>query len=134
MKYFTIEELIYSDTAKKHNIDNTPNASIKNNLIFLVDNILDKAREHFKKPIHINSGYRCLELNNKIGGSKTSSHLKGEAADIELGNKTISENKLLFDWIKDNCNFDQLIWEKRGAWIHVSLKKIGNRKQVFNIN
>lgn len=133
MQYFTIDELYYSDTANKYNIDNTPTSEVITNLTRLVDNILDKARAHFGKPIHVNSGYRCPELNEKIGGVKNSQHLKGEAADIELGSKTIEENKLLFDWIKSNCDFDQLIWEKGGAWVHVSCKEVGNRNRTLNL-
>ena len=133
MKYFTINELCYSDTAKRCNINNSPTSEVTTNLTRLVNNILDKAREHFGKPIHVNSGYRCQELNKKVGGAQFSHHLTGEAADIELGGKTIAENKLLFDWIKDNCDFDQLIWEKGGAWVHVSLKAFGNRKQILNL-
>ena len=133
MKYFTIKELCYSDTAERYNIDNSPTSEITTNLTRLVDNILDKAREHFGKPIHVNSGYRSSILNAKIGGAERSQHMKGEAADIELGSKTIEENRILFNWIKDNCDFDQLIWEKGGAWVHVSLKELNNRKQILNL-
>ena len=97
MKYFTIKELCKSSTAKQKGIDNTPNSEIVNNLTQLVDYILDPLREKYRKPITVNSGYRCPELNKAVGGSKTSQHLKGLAADITAGSPT--NNKKLFDRI-----------------------------------
>lgn len=135
MKYFTIEELCRSNTAKYYNIDNTPTKEVEANLIELVSNVLDPAREFLGKPIHINSGFRCEILNSHstIRGAKNSQHVEGKAADIKLGRGSKKENKVLFEWIKDNCKFDQLIWEKGGAWVHVSFNKKNNRKQVFSL-
>ena len=82
MKYFTIKELCNSSTAVKLNIDNTPNSEIVNNLEQLVYYILDPLREAFGKAIYVNSGYRCLNLNKAVGGSDTSQHCFGLAADI----------------------------------------------------
>ena len=108
MKYFTIKELCKSSTATLKRIDNTPNSEIVNNLEQLVDNILDPLREKYGKPIKVNSGFRCPELNKIVGGSKTSQHLTGFAADITAG--TVSENKKLFDLIQQlDLPFDQLI-------------------------
>lgn len=77
MKYFTIEELCKSSTAVRLGINNTPNSKIVNNLTLLVELILDPLREKFNKPIYVNSGYRCVDLNTAVKGSKTSSHLHG---------------------------------------------------------
>jgi len=127
MKYFTIEELTRTDTGLK----NVPNSVEIENLKYLVDKILDPAREALSVPIFVNSAFRSKKVNKAIGGASTSQHTKGEAADI-----TTKDNKKLFYWIRDNCEFDQLIWEfgtsKSPAWVHVSLKRNGkNRKEVL---
>ena len=83
MKYFTIEELTRSTTAQLRNIDNTPSPQVISNLTALVDNILDPLREAWGKPIRVNSGYRCPKLNSAVGGSATSEHRYGMAADIK---------------------------------------------------
>ena len=119
MKYFTIKELIKSTTATAKKIDNTPTKEVEDNLTKLVDKILDPLREAYGKPIKVNSGYRCPKLNRAVGGSATSQHVLGQAADITGGSKL--ENKILFDLIKSlKLPFDQLIWENGGVWVHVS--------------
>lgn len=131
MKYFTIKELCKSSTATQKGIDNTPNSEIVNNLIQLVDNILDPLRENFKKPILVNSGYRCLALNKAVKGSKTSQHLLGLAADITAGSS--QENKKLFDLIINlDLPFDQVIDEQNFKWVHVSFSK-NPRKQILHL-
>ena len=82
MKYFTLKELTRSTTATAKGIDNTPTPEVEKNLTLLVENVLDPLREIYGKPITVNSGYRCPELNKAVGGSKTSDHVKGFAADI----------------------------------------------------
>lgn len=129
MKYFSIEEMIKSDTAKAKGIGNTPSQEVIDNLTKLIEAVLDPLREWFGKPITVNSGYRCEALNKAVGGSKTSDHMTGRAADIDTGSK--EENKKLFDYIKDNLEFDQLIDEKNLAWVHVSFRENNNRKQVL---
>lgn len=127
MKYFTIQELTHSDTAIKNKIENMPNDSQMENLIALVENVLDPARELLGEPIRVNSGFRCPVLNKKVGGAPKSQHCKGQAADI-----TCYDNNKLFEIIKENLVFDQLIWEKGGQWIHISFRKDGtNRKQIL---
>nr|DAP92332.1 MAG TPA: peptidase [Caudoviricetes sp.] len=118
MKYFTIKELTKSSTAEAKGIDNTPTPEVERNLTALVDNILDGVREIYGKPITVNSGYRCPELNKAVGGSATSDHVKGFAADITGGSK--EENERLFNIIKHNFHFSQLIDEKNFSWVHVS--------------
>lgn len=131
MKYFTIKELCKSSTAIQRKIDNTPNSEIVNNLEQLVDNILDPLREAYGKPIKVNSGYRCEALNVAVGGSKTSQHRYGLAADITTGSRL--ENKKLFILAKQlNLPFDQLIDEKAYSWIHISFSK-NPRKQVLHL-
>ena len=129
MKYFSIEEMTKSDTAKAKGIDNTPSQEVIDNLTKLIEAVLDPLREWFGKPITVNSGYRCEALNKAVGGSNTSDHVTGRATDIDTGSK--EENKKLFDYIKDNLEFDQLIDEKNLAWVHVSFRENNNRKQVL---
>lgn len=131
MKYFTIKELCRSSTATQKGIDNTPNSEIVNNLTQLVDNILDPLREEYGKPIEVNSGYRCDALNKAVGGSKTSYHRFGLAADITAGNKF--ENKKLFILVQTlNLPYDQLIDEKGYSWIHISFST-KPRKQILHL-
>lgn len=99
MKYFSLTELTHSTKAKELHIDNTPfSYSIIDNLTNLIESLLDPIREMWGKPLHVNSGYRCLALNKAVGGKPTSQHLKGEAADITAGSK--ADNKKLFEMIK----------------------------------
>lgn len=136
MTYFSIEELCRSETAEAKGIDNSPSAVVRGNLEALVSNVLDPLREAFGKPIIVNSGYRSTLLNNSVGGAKNSQHTRGEAADITA--EDVKDNKQLFEIIRENLPFDQLIWEKGTrtypAWIHVSFKREGrNRKQILKI-
>ena len=133
MKYFTIRELIKSDTAIRRGIKNIPNRQEEQNLNALVDKILDPLREAYKKPIIITSGFRCEELNRLVGGSKTSQHRTGQAADIRTVLDTPEENKKLYDLIiKLDLPFDQLINEYDFDWVHVSFSE-KNRKQILKI-
>lgn len=133
MKYFSINELCRSDTANRLGIDNTPNEEVKANLIALIENVLDPIREWYGKPIYVNSGYRCPELNKAVGGVNNSQHVNGQAADIDVFDE--KENKKIFDYIVNYLNFDQCLWENNGAWIHVSYKREGgNRKQALSLN
>lgn len=130
MKYFTIEEMIKSSTATAKRIDNTPNQTVIDSLTKLIEAVLDPLREWYGKPIRVNSGYRCKALNKAVGSkAKKSQHLYGEAADITVGSKT--ENEKLFNYIKDNLPFDQLINESNFSWVHVSYREGRLRKQVL---
>ena len=133
MKYFTLNELIKSDAARRSKINNTPNKQEENNLIALVENILDPLREAYGKPIIVTSGFRCERLNKLVNGSKTSQHRYGQAADIRTVEDTVEENKKLFDLIQElNLPFDQLIDEYNFDWVHVSYSP-RNRKQILHI-
>lgn len=130
MKYFTIEEMTKSSTATAKHIDNTPNQTVIDNLTKLIEIVLDPLREWYGKPIRVNSGYRCEALNEAVGSkAKKSQHLYGEAADITAGSK--EENEKLFNYIKDNLEFDQLINESDFSWVHVSYREGRLRKQVL---
>ena len=131
MKYFSIKEMTKSNTATAEGIDNTPDQTITNNLIKLIEAVLDPLREWYGKPIIVNSGYRCEALNKAIGGAKSSQHMLGEAADITVGSK--EENEKLFNYIKDNLEFDQLINESDFSWVHVSYREGRLRKQVLEL-
>ena len=134
-KYTTLQELIKSNLAEVHKISNLPNSEQIRNLKLLCIEVFDKVREHFGKPIGITSGFRSIELNQRIGGSKNSQHMEGKAIDIDgdlLGGVC---NKDIFEYIKNNCTFDQLIWEfgseNAPDWVHVSYNKGVNRKQIL---
>ena len=126
--YFTNKELTESGTAKRLGIKNEPTKEQWTNLFAIRDNVLNPLREKFGKPIKITSGFRCPELKKAVGGKPTSQHTKGEAVDI-----VADDNKALFDLIKSNFDFDQLLNEHDYSWIHVSYRKSGNRNQVLHI-
>lgn len=122
-KNFTYDEMIHSATAKRLNIDNTPNARELENLKVLCQTVLQPIRDKRGSAITVTSGYRCPKLNALVGGSKTSQHAFGQAADITLGNPTL--NKKLFNMIVDMINkkeirVGQLIDEYNYRWLHIS--------------
>jgi len=135
-KHLTFEECTQSDTADKLGIrNNNPNDDVVENMKLLAENVFEPIREHFKTPIYISSMYRGLVLNQAIGGSLTSQHCSGQAMDIDMGDKGKPSNFEIFQYIKKNLDFDQLIYEfgtsKNPAWVHVSYSKTKNRKQVL---
>lgn len=137
-KNITLEEAIKSQVAIRDGIDNTPPKDVLLNMKHVAENVFEPIREHFGVPIAISSFYRCPELNKKVKGSSTSQHVKGEAIDIDADIFGKITNKQIFDFVKDNLDFDQLIWEygdsKNPSWVHVSLKRVGkNRKQILRI-
>ena len=133
MKYFTLTELTKSATATRFKIDNTPTAEAKQNLVNLVDKILDPLREAYGKPIVVTSGYRCPALNKRVGGSTSSQHMQGMAADIRTTSDLPQDNKKLYDLaIKLNLPFDQLINEYNFDWVHISYSP-RCRKQILAI-
>ena len=132
-KYFTLAEMCASDTAKEKGIKNQPTVTEVVNLCLLCTKVLDPLRKAMG-PITISSGFRCAALNKAVGGVRNSQHMKGQAADINIkGN--LAYGKKIFAWIKEYCEFDQLIWEHSKAgvyWVHVSYNLDGNRKQVID--
>lgn len=135
-KYITYLEAITSQTATRKGIVNIPGDKELINMQLVGIRVFDVIREHFNIPLRVSSFYRSLLLNNSVGGAKTSQHIKGQAIDIQ-GTGEVS-NKMIFDYVKDNLDFDQLIWEfgtdKNPAWVHVSyVSKDKNRKQILHI-
>ena len=132
-KNFNLSEFTRSQTASNHGIKNEPSEIEIENLRRLCVNILQPLRDQVGKAIKINSGYRSEELNKKVGGSKTSSHKKGEASDIECDQDR--ENVNLFLYIIENLDFDQLIIYKsttgQPRFVHVSYREGSNRNQAM---
>lgn len=129
-KYFTLEELIQSDTAKVRDIANTPTFDNVDNLKDLVKYVLEPLRELYNNPITVTSGYRSEALNKAVNGVKNSHHVLGCAADIVVG--SIEKNKQLFNLlINSNLQWTQAILEEGGKWIHVSYIKDNLKKQVL---
>ena len=130
MANFTLKELMASTTATAQKIPNVPTPEQEKNLQKLIDNILQPLRDAYGKPIQVNSGFRSPELNAFLKGSKTSQHMKGQAADITGGSK--AENKVLFNLIRSlNLPFCQLIDEKNLSWVHVSYDENNVKRQVL---
>jgi hypothetical protein len=129
---FSLKELTKSDTATRLGIDNTPDEEALDNLKTLCDKVLQPVREHFGKSVTVNSGYRSPESNAAVGGSKTSDHCKGQAADIEIDGLP---NPELAQWIMDNLDYTQLILEfytqgqPNSGWVHVSYDPNNLKKQ-----
>ena len=122
-KHISDKEGVYSITAIRCGIDNTPDKEHLDNMKLLAEKIFEPLRKWVGGPIRINSFYRGPELNKAIGGSSKSQHCKGQAMDIDdTGcHKTNAE---MYAWIKDNVDFDQMIWEfgddENPNWVHVS--------------
>ena len=137
-KHITLAEATKSNTAIRLGISNQPTEEHLANMKYLAESIFEPLREHFGKPIAVSSFYRSDALNRSVNGSMTSQHLTGEAMDIDaqiFGGVTNAE---VFDWIRANCKFDQLIWEAGTVyepdWVHVSLtSKRANRGQVLRM-
>tara|TARA_Y100001937_G_scaffold24158_1_gene34725 strand:- start:2705 stop:3166 length:462 start_codon:yes stop_codon:yes gene_type:complete len=119
----TYAEAIHSQTAKRRGIDNTPTAKQVEVMKLTAEKIFEPLRKFVGGPIKVNSFFRSAELNKAIGGSKTSQHCKGQAIDIDdvFGHKTNAE---MYNWVKENLNFDQMIWEfgtdMNPNWVHIS--------------
>ena len=134
-KNLVLAEVTRSETAKRKGISNMPTPEHIDNFKKLAENVFQPIREHFGKPIHISSGYRSKALNTAVGGSLSSQHCSGEAIDIDMDGTDIT-NAQIFHFIKDNLNFDQMIWEFGTAdnpdWVHVSYESTGKqRKQIL---
>lgn len=134
-KNLVLAEVTRSETAKRRGISNMPTPEHLENFKKLAENVFQPIRDHFGKPIHISSGYRSAALNKAVGGSSSSQHCTGEAIDIDMDGTDIT-NAQIFNFIKDNLNFDQLIWEfgtdANPDWVHVSYESTGKqRKQIL---
>ena len=135
-KNLTLAEVTKSTTAKRLGIDNTPDEWTTENLRQVAINIFQPLREAFGCPIYVSSGYRSAELNTAIGGSTRSQHVEGRALDLDADVYGGCTNSQIFNWIKENLEFDQLIWEfgddDNPDWVHVSYVYDGvNRKRCL---
>jgi uncharacterized protein YcbK (DUF882 family) len=133
-KNFSLTEMVKSETALRHDMDNTPGAAEIANLTVLAEKVLQPVREHYGKGVKVNSGYRAPGVNAAVGGSRTSDHCKGQAADIEIPGVP---NHELAEWIAKNLPFTQVILEfyTRGipdsGWVHVSYDPANLKKQTL---
>ena len=136
-KHISYKEATHSNYAKQHNITNKPKAEDVKNMELLAEMVFEPLREWVGCPIRVNSMFRSEKLNTALKGSKTSSHMKGQAMDITFmacGKEGCKSNLDMFYYIKDNLDFDQLIWEfgSEPKWLHVSYNsEKDNRKQVL---
>jgi len=134
-EHISYKEGVYSITATRRGIDNTPNDEQLNNMELLADKVFEPLRAHVGGPIKINSFFRCPDLNKAIGGSSKSQHCKGQAIDIDDTFGRMS-NAEMYHWIKENLDFDQIIWEfgddDNPAWVHVSyVSDVSNRNRCL---
>ena len=132
-KNLALSEVIKSRTADALGIDNTPDEWVTENLRQVAINIFQPLRDAFKCPIYVSSGYRCPELNRAIGGAKRSQHMEGRALDLDADVFGECTNAQIFNWIKENLEFDQIVWEfgddSNPNWVHVSYVHDGNNRK-----
>lgn len=136
--HITYEEATRSNTAKRLGISNDPNSEQLSSMKELATRVFEPLRAHFGVPIYISSFFRCDALNKAVKGSSNSQHVKGEAMDIDANIFGHVTNKQIFEYIKDNLDYDQLIWEfgneDEPDWVHVSYTiNKPNRKQIINL-
>ena len=134
-KHVSYKEGVYSNTATRRGIDNTPNDEQLNNMELVANEVFEPLRVWVDGPIKINSFFRSPDLNTAIGGSSKSQHCKGQAMDIDdtFGKATNAE---MYHFIKDNLDFDQMIWEfgsdDNPDWVHVSyVSEDDNRRRCL---
>lgn len=133
--HFDLGEFTRSESAKREGLDNTPTPEHLENIKILCEKVLEPIRLRFG-PINISSGYRGKMLNHFIGGSISSDHCVGRAADIDMDDMGSGiTNTEIFNYIKDNLDYDQLIWEfgtkEKPDWVHVGYRGKENRKQTL---
>lgn len=127
---FTLSEMIVSQTAARKGIPNDPPEDAVRALKLLCEKVLQPVRDHYGKPVVVTSGYRSPRLNTAIGGSASSQHCKGEAADFTIPGES---NLEVCRWLEANLNYDQLIYEfGEGGWIHVSYSAHRMRNQELS--
>lgn len=124
---FSLNEMLITSTG----IPNIPTNKEIKNMKLLADNVLQPLRDYMGIPIIVTSGFRSKAVNDAVGGSKTSGHMLGTAADITAGHKTL--NKKIYKFIRDNCEYRQLINEYNYTWVHVEYREGDNKKQELII-
>ena len=127
-KNFSLNEFISSETALRRGIDNTPSAEVLANLKALCENIMQPLRDWYGKPINITSGYRSPALNRAIKGAANSDHMRGQAVDFTLPKEDYPK---VFEWLRNNVNFTQIIDEFGFSWIHISYDAKNLKKQAL---
>jgi zinc D-Ala-D-Ala carboxypeptidase len=131
---FTLSEMTKSETALRHGMDNSPNQEQISNMQLLAVKVLQPIRDHYKRGVKVNSGFRHPDVNARVGGSRTSDHTRGMAADIEIPGVANAE---LAGWIQQNLDYTQLILEfytpgvPDSGWVHVSYDPNNLKKQVL---
>lgn len=135
MKYFSIAEFLRSDAAEKYQVSNIPGdeelSKVLTNINTLVNSVLDPLRAMIGRPIIITSGYRSRQINELVGGSKTSQHLTGKAADFHVRGFTPQQMNVVYQTIQMLFDFDQLIFYPSKNIIHVSWNGDKNRQQSW---
>lgn len=135
MKYFSFSEFFKSDVAEKHQVKNIPDdaqlSQVLGNIKALVLNVLDPLRARTGLPIIITSGYRSQRVNELVGGSKTSQHLLGKAADIHVQGYTPQQMDMVYRTIQTYYDFDQLIFYPSKNIIHISWNGDKNRQESW---
>ena len=132
----SLAEVTKSITAKRLGIDNTPDEWVTENLRQVAVNVFQPIRDALGCPIHVSSGYRSADLNTAIGGSRRSQHVEGRALDLDADVFRGCTNSEIFNYVRENLEFDQLIWEfgdeDNPDWVHVSFVYDGiNRKRCL---
>jgi len=130
-EHISYKEATHSNKAVELGLDNTPNAEQLERMKVVAVMCFEPVRKWYGKAIKINSFFRSLLVNKAVNGSPTSDHMNGCSIDLTAGSR--EENLKLFNWMKANLIFDQLIWENDGQWIHVSFRVGNNRNQVKNL-
>ena len=126
-EYFWYSEMVRSETAERHRIDNTPPPEAMSNACYTAQ-VADCIREDLGLPMVVTSWFRAPKVNKKAGGSSTSDHMNGHTFDFCVPGKKLQE---VFDFIRDNYHYDQIGINKRRNYIHYSIKREGNREQVI---
>lgn len=134
-KHISYKEGVYSTTATRRGIDNDPNDEQLVNMELIAEKVFEPLRKYVGGPIKINSFFRCSKLNTAIGGSRKSQHMKGQAIDIDDTFGVVA-NSDMYSYIKNNLDFDQMIWEfgddENPNWVHVSyVSKEDNRNRCL---
>jgi zinc D-Ala-D-Ala carboxypeptidase len=132
-KHITYKEATLSQTASRLGLKNDPDDTQLAAMKLIAEKVFEPVRAFINKPIIVSSFFRSPMVNIRVGGSGTSQHCKGEAMDLTMPNKI--GNRKIYEFIRDNLVFDQLIYEfgtdQEPAWVHVSYKEKGNRRQIL---
>jgi len=133
--HITYAEATKSQVAVRYNLKNVPNQEQLENMTLTAEKIFEPVREFFNYPIAVTSFFRAPAVNAAAGGARNSQHSTGQAMDIDADVLGKITNKQVFDYIRENLEFDQLIWEfgdeNQPDWVHVSYNKVVNRRQIL---